>query len=61
MSDRWTILLSRILAGACYFFSLVFFIDRGQFWMAVLIPPPASVLVLLLVRRAARWLTTADE
>jgi hypothetical protein len=51
MKIKWHIALSRIIAVIVFFLSLVFFLDRGNFWLAVLIPPPLSVLVLFLVRR----------
>lgn len=51
MTLKWNILLSRIIAVAIFFLSLVFFIDRGHFWLAIIIPPPLSVVGLFLVRR----------
>ena len=44
-------MLSRIIAVAIFSISLVFFIDRGHFWLAIIIPPPLSVVGLFLVRR----------
>jgi len=51
MAKKWNMLLSRLVAVAAFFLLLVFFIDRGNFWLAVLLPPPLSVLTLFLVRR----------
>ncbi len=51
MTIKWNILLSRIIAVVLFFLSLVFFIDRGNFWLAIIIPPPLSVVGLFLVRR----------
>lgn len=44
-------MLSRIIAAAVFFLSLVFFIDRGSYWLAIIIPPPLSVVTMLLSRR----------
>lgn len=51
MVKRWNILLSRIIAAAVFFLSLVLFIDRGNFWLAIIVPPPLSVIVMFLTRR----------
>ena len=56
MKLKWNILLSRIIAVAIFSISLVFFIDRGHFWLAIIIPPPLSVVGLFLVRRLPQLL-----
>lgn len=58
MTLKWDILLSRIIAVAIFFLSLVFFIDRGHFWLAIIIPSPLSVVGLFLVRRLVPLLKT---